>query len=186
MSDTKVCTKCSRELPIDQFGRDRQSSDGRAARCRECLRIDSREANRRFRTANPDAVRAIKGRYRAANIDKERAAGREYRRRRYAADPEAARERAAREKASRRDTVLDHYGRACACCGSPENLTIDHVNGDGKAHRAEIGKQGGVPTYRWLIANGFPEGFQTLCMPCNSSKRNGERCRLDHTAAEVA
>ncbi len=34
--------------------------------------------------------------------------------------------------------------------------------------------------YRWLIRNGFPEGFQTLCMPCNSSKRDGDRCRLGH------
>jgi len=34
-----------------------------------------------------------------------------------------------------RDQVLDHYGRVCVCCGATRGLTIDHVNGDGKAHR---------------------------------------------------
>ena len=33
--------------------------------------------------------------------------------------------------------VLDHYGRACSCCGEtePAFLTIDHVNNDGAEHR---------------------------------------------------
>lgn len=34
--------------------------------------------------------------------------------------------------------------------------------------------------YRWLIKNGFPEGFQTLCWPCNRSKGNRQVCQLDH------
>ena len=38
--------------------------------------------------------------------------------------------------------------------------------------------------YAWLVRNGFPEGFQTLCWPCNKSKDTGDRCRLDH-AQEV-
>jgi len=33
---------------------------------------------------------------------------------------------------------------------------------------------------RWLIKNGFPEGFQTLCRPCNGSKGDGDRCKLNH------
>jgi hypothetical protein len=30
--------------------------------------------------------------------------------------------------------------------------------------------------YRWLRDNGFPEGFQMLCLSCNDSKGTGERC----------
>lgn len=77
--------------------------------------------------------------------------------------------------------VFDHYGWSCACCGTTDDPTIDHVNGDGREHRAEVG--GSQAVYRWLIANGFPEGFQTLCFPCNDSKRDGSHCRRWHGGA---
>jgi hypothetical protein len=76
--------------------------------------------------------------------------------------------------------VLDHYGRVCACCGSTDRLNIDHVTGGGRAHRAQLGSS--YALYRWLIDNNFPPGFQTLCLPCNVSKKDGDRCRIDHSA----
>jgi hypothetical protein len=82
-----------------------------------------------------------------------------------------------------RDRVFDHYGRACACCGATENLTIDHIERQGAAHRRELfGKQGygSVPFYRWLIKNNFPPGFQVLCMACNQSKGISQECVLWH------
>ena len=78
-----------------------------------------------------------------------------------------------------RAAVFGHYGEACACCGASSGLTIDHANGGGKEHRAEIGG-GSTAMYRWLVRNGFPDGFQTLCRPCNISKSDGARCRLYH------
>jgi hypothetical protein len=93
-----------------------------------------------------------------------------------------------------RDQVLDHYGRVCACpgCGATEDLTIDHVNGDGRAHRAglfgEHDSSGGADSermYCWLIRNGFPDGFQVLCRSCNARKANGSVCGLDHDAVEA-
>jgi hypothetical protein len=75
----------------------------------------------------------------------------------------------------------------CACCGATENLSIDHVDGSGNQHRAEIGITGGGGSdqlYRWLIVNGFPSGFQTLCRRCNRSKGTGAHCRLNHASAE--
>ena len=80
-----------------------------------------------------------------------------------------------------RQAVFDHYGWSCACCGTTK-ISVDHVNGDGRRHREELGiKTGGMTqVYSWLIANRFPPGFQTLCGPCNSSKADGERCRLAH------
>lgn len=69
-----------------------------------------------------------------------------------------------------KQTILDHYGNICVCPGCGETrfefLSIDHINGGGTKHRKEIGKL----LYRWLIDNNFPEGFQILCMNCNSSK----------------
>jgi hypothetical protein len=34
--------------------------------------------------------------------------------------------------------------------------------------------------YRWLRDNGFPEGFQILCLSWNGSKGTGQRCALVH------
>ena len=74
-----------------------------------------------------------------------------------------------------REEVLYHYGTVCACCLAVDNLQIDHINGGGDLHRAKVGK--GATFYRWLIANGFPEGYQTLCGFCNNSKHAYEKCQ---------
>ena len=67
--------------------------------------------------------------------------------------------------------VLDHYGRECACCGDPDHrrLTIDHIAGGGRQHR-ESGMDGHHHIGRFLKANGWPPGYQTLCWSCNSVK----------------
>ena len=90
-----------------------------------------------------------------------------------------------RQDQTNRDIVFGHYGRICSCpgCGATKDLTIDHINGDGDAHR--IGLFGRSAESRqlfiWLIETGFPPGFQVLCRPCNASKGTGPACRLDHT-----
>jgi hypothetical protein len=63
--------------------------------------------------------------------------------------------------------AITAYGLVCACCDEPrlEFLTIDHVKGGGRKHRAEIGSQ----FYRWLRDNNYPKGFRTLCYNCNCS-----------------
>ena len=70
----------------------------------------------------------------------------------------------------RADTI-EHYGGKCACCGEsePSFLTIDHINGNGNAHRKEIGR-GSVLMYKWLKKNGWPEGYQVLCWNCNCAR----------------
>jgi hypothetical protein len=74
--------------------------------------------------------------------------------------------------------VLNHYSNGtmkCECCGESheEFLTIDHINGGGNKHRAEIAAKsrsgGGSVTYKWLIKNKFPSGFRVLCSNCNTS-----------------
>ncbi len=97
----------------------------------------------------------------------------------YAALRSASRKR---RRHRQRNQVFAHYGRSCACCRAREGLTIDHVHGNGAEQRAELGPKGvGVHFYHWLVVNGFPPGYQTLCGPCNQSKGRGPACRLDHT-----
>lgn len=70
--------------------------------------------------------------------------------------------------------ILTHYGGSpprCACCGTDDVrvLAVDHINNDGAKHRKITGA--GTGFYLWLKRNGFPKGFQVLCMNCNWIKR---------------
>lgn len=82
--------------------------------------------------------------------------------------------------------VFDHYGCVCADCGEKDVdlLQIDHKDGGGNEHRRQIG-QGNL--YRWLIAQNFPEGFQTLCANCNWKKRiQDKRRKLEQQSSGAA
>lgn len=65
-------------------------------------------------------------------------------------------------RAKRKDEVYAHYGDRCECCGETERmfLTIDHIDGNGNAHRREIKK---ADLAQWLWQNGMPAGFRILC-----------------------
>jgi hypothetical protein len=75
----------------------------------------------------------------------------------------------------RREIVLNHYGGnppECFCCGETfvEFLSLDHINGGGRRHRAELKKIGfGGRFYLWLIKNNFPKEYRVLCNNCNMS-----------------
>lgn len=79
----------------------------------------------------------------------------------------AARDKANREKL--RNDILQHYGGKCVCCGEAayEFLAIDHIDGNGNAHRRAIGQSN---LYRWIRKNGYPDNFQVLCHNCNNAK----------------
>jgi hypothetical protein len=79
-----------------------------------------------------------------------------------------------------RDQVFDHYGRSCDCCESTRVLHIDHVTGGGSAHRRELKAQS-VRFYDWLVKQGLPEGYRTLCAKCNWSKGRYGYCPHDTT-----
>jgi hypothetical protein len=66
-----------------------------------------------------------------------------------------------------KELVIAAYGGKCFCCGETlfEALTIDHVNGNGKADRKG---RGGSAFYAWLVRNNFPkDGYRLACMNCN-------------------
>ena len=79
-----------------------------------------------------------------------------------------------------RTEVLTHYGKgkcACVICGFDDDiraLSIDHLNGGGTQHRRSLSGTsgfGGKDFCRWLKRNGYPKGYQTLCMNCQFIKR---------------
>lgn len=67
--------------------------------------------------------------------------------------------------------TFNAYGNACACCGESEKkfLTLDHINGDGAAHRKTL-KGGGTAIYDWAKKHHFPPTIQILCANCHFAK----------------
>lgn len=80
-----------------------------------------------------------------------------------------------------KEEIFAAYGGwKCACCGESEKmfLSIDHVNNNGKDQlKAGDYSRSSTHFYRWLKKNGFPEGYQVLCLNCNLGKHlNGGIC----------
>ena len=75
--------------------------------------------------------------------------------------------RALREKLW--DRVLVAYGPYCSCCSEArrEFLTVDHVNGGGRAERALLRTT--AMMLRKIIKDSFPPTIRILCMNCNLS-----------------
>ena len=61
LTETKVCKKCGRELPITKFALSKTSNDGHVGKCRDCVNAYQREnyARKKGKTlarANPNPV----------------------------------------------------------------------------------------------------------------------------------
>jgi hypothetical protein len=68
--------------------------------------------------------------------------------------------------------VIEHYSNGvpkCLCCGEShaEFLVLDHIQGGGTKQRKNMG--GTAKIFRWLRAQGYPEGYRVLCFNCNAS-----------------
>lgn len=72
--------------------------------------------------------------------------------------------------------ILSYYSKGvmkCVHCGFDDirALSIDHIAGGGANHRRMTGND----IYGWLKRNGFPKGYQVLCMNCQLIKRQVNR-----------
>jgi len=89
---------------------------------------------------------------------------------------ESARSRRRLLKAS----VLKAYGGMCSCCGekTPEFLTLDHINNDGKIHRLALRSP---DVMSWAAKNGFPKDNLSLrCFNCNLGRELRENKICPH------
>ncbi len=104
---SRICTKCSLDLPLSAYPRDRSKKGGLRVSCKAChnkvnqkWRQDnpekSREAGRKWYKANPESTKERARKWRLANPGRAKEISREASRRAYAKDPEKARERGRR------------------------------------------------------------------------------------------
>ena len=73
-----------------------------------------------------------------------------------------------------RETIFNHYGWKCECCGETikEFLSLDHKDNDGYLDKNPNGsKKSGKELYLLVIKQGLPDKYQTLCMNCNWAKK---------------
>jgi len=83
-----------------------------------------------------------------------------------------------RSRADWRDArrrFFEMYGNHCMCCGVEGEifLALDHINGNGKEHRAKRSKIG---VYKDALAKHQPDEYQVLCHNCNFAKYQMGKC----------
>jgi hypothetical protein len=89
-----------------------------------------------------------------------------------------------------RQEMIAAYGGVCSCCGEAEFgfLSLEHLNGDGKAHRMQFGERGNSDgIVRDLKRRGWPQdGYTVLCFNCNMGKAiNGGTCPHEQHRAQL-
>jgi hypothetical protein len=147
------------------------------------------EAAARYRERNREKLRQRVREWRENNREQDRLHKREWRNRKIAnSSPdelvilrmaEAAKTKRNQDRC--REQVFAAYGGyKCSCCGETEPmfLSIDHIaNNGGQERRSGVYAGSGTAFYAWLRKNGFPEGYQVLCMNCQIGKhKNGGVC----------
>ena len=139
---TKVCSRCGRELPATEefFYRHCWYVDGFRNQCKECVR--------EYCDMNRDKISQYKQEYYVSHKDYQ----------------------SLNEKTDAwllKFETITHYGGHCVVCGEPclTFLCLDHINNDGHDHRINMGL--GQAFYLSLKRNGFPGGLQVLCWNCN-------------------
>ncbi len=177
----RLCKKCSKEKSSQYYQANKEALYAKnriaQARYRENHPEVAREASRRYRTEHPEAVSEAQHKYYETHREERNEASRLY----DSINKEKLRVKRIQRHSKLRNEVFKNYGELCACCGTTEDLAIDHIGIPGTLHRREIGTGGGVSGfYQWLRDNDFPDGYQTLCRRCNTSKGRGNKCIFTH------
>lgn len=132
-------------------------------RCNRCAKISPPESF--YRKASGAIIRTCKN---CTSKDRKEYAAR-------TGSKKSQQSREARRK-SRKELVAALGGR-CSCCGESHfsMLDIDHVHGNGRAHRESLGHQW-HKVFRDIKDNLDSGLYQLLCSNCNQSKRRLGEC----------
>lgn len=184
----KICRTCRAAKPVEQFGR-RGDTGGRRNSCNRCRNgaLRSRPCGGCGKLFfSTSSARNHCARCRPPLTKQCRNCGKDFvgsmQNRLYCSTPCAETAGVEKRKLARvrqRLEALQAYSAEvpfCSCCGETELifLAIDHINGNGHAHRKEVGGGG---FYVWLRKHKYPAGFQVLCHNCNFGRQlNGGVC----------
>lgn len=156
------------------FGCNRSKPGGLHTTCKGC----KSKLDKAYRLKNKDKIKKTKQQYYLDH--KQECIDRAYRN--IVNNRERVRMYSRTSKVRIKRQVFTHYCKSpniqCRYCGEDDIdiLTIDHINGGGNRQQRDMGwtKRGGYSFYFWLKRNGFPDGYQVLCMGCQYRKRRKE------------
>lgn len=146
----KTCSACGETKTPDGFYTSYGNKDMLTKKCKACLYVERKDKVKAWFAANPGK----KSFYARRN---------ELRRKGLQAKGKKT------YWENLRADMIAAYGSVCACCGEHRSdlLTLDHVDGDGRKHRARVGA---ANVYADLKRQGWPKtGYRLLCMNCNHS-----------------
>lgn len=168
----RTCKKCGVAKTLENFEVNNSEKGWRRWECKACVAARVKTWNEKSK----DHIRAYKQEYHQEHRAEIIAKVNDW----VAANPEKRRDNAlSYYYRLQHSAILAYGGYQCACCGEREPLflSLDHMNGDGGAHRRQLGTLGGARLYKDLRDRGWPSGFQVLCMNCNHGRhRNGGIC----------
>lgn len=142
---TKVCTKCNKTKPLDEFHRNKNSKDGRVCHCKPCVKVSSavwaaanperrKATDKAWSDANSERARATTKAWREANPERAKAASEAWRE----ANPERYRKTRRRNHLKRYSITLEQFedmlsaqDGGCGICAIDEpggmgNFHVDH------------------------------------------------------------
>lgn len=88
-------------------------------------------------------------------------------------------ESARKHRLSLKQKVIQLYGGRCRCCEIDEIhfLTVHHRQGDGAAHRAEIGSEVSSMVYRNILKSDKQDNrYEVLCANCHLAINGNRVC----------
>ncbi len=158
--NTKRCGRCRITKAFSEFHRSKATNSG----YRSCCKVCAAEANKAYNTLRYTVPELV---------EKNKARCQDYHKR----NKEVLNQKSKAWRTELRSVVYQAYGNSCQWCGESnfKFLTLDHVNGDGAAHRREIG--GIAKMLKWAKDNNYPTSLRLLCYNCNCGReRNGGIC----------
>lgn len=167
----KKCYICKEFLDFDKFNKNKSKPDKLATECKSCKAKQDKE----YRSKNNRKIKETKHIYYLNNKEDIKEKVCIY----IKANPERHNKWCADAKNKLKHDVFSIYSCGEPKCKNCEEkdiglLTIDHIDGDGSAHRQETfgnKKVGGYKMYQWIKKNSYPENFQVLCYNCQYRKR---------------
>jgi len=157
------CTECGAELTNHNWGTHSQKKH--YYKCNDC----KKSYDKQYYSEHKEKIKQRTRSWQKQNLEKMRETQRRY----YKNNREKIRKYIRDRRAKFRRMVLLHYSHEmmkCAKCGFDDEraLSIDHINGGGTQHRKQV-KSGGNFN-EMLVREGYPEGYQILCMNCQFIK----------------
>ncbi len=176
LMNTKICSKCKLDKPLEAFSKDDSKNSGYYSSCREC--VSSYVSNKVKKIAlnnNKEFYQQQEGKLKYCSRCKLTKDIKLFSKNKCSKDgyvtfcKDCLAVYYSEKFQDLRNKVYNHYGKKCKFCGIDDIdvLAIDHVLNDGATERKFITLE---QMYKKILKENFPNNYQVLCYNCNIKK----------------